>query len=566
MGEVEKASREGIARPWLHAYPKGLDWGMAIDARPLFSLLDEAVARDPDHPFLEFLGKRYRYRDVDDLAARAVSGLQRLGVGKGAKVGLFLPNCPYYAIAFFAILKAGATVVNYNPLAAEEEILRQIEDSGTEVLITLDLTALYGKVASVLRSGRLRAVIVCAMADVLPFPRSLLFRLSGGRQRARIPHGGAHMWFDRLVANDGRYERIEIDPAVDIAALQYTGGTTGIPKGVCLTHANLYVNAIQISRWFTGARFGAERIFALLPFFHAFGMTAVMNLAVALGGELIVVPRFDVRQVLKSIQRTKATLFVGVPTIFRAIVDHPDVGRHDLSSLRVCVSGGDALPSDIQTQFEALTGCRLTEGYGLTECAPVVACNPFEGVRKRGSVGLPLPGTSVRVVSPLDGRAPCPAGERGEICVSGPQVMAGYWRNPAETAATLVNGWLHTGDMGYLDEDGYLYVVERLKDVIIVGGYNVYPAQVEKAIKLHPRVADAAVVGQSDRYWGQVVTAHIVPVPGAEIHQREVLEFLADKLSPIEMPKQITFADRLPKSLIGKTLRNRLLPRSGAEV
>jgi long-chain acyl-CoA synthetase len=378
-----------------------------------------------------------------------------------------------------------------------------------------------------------------------------------------VPSDAVHAPFGSLIANDGRYVAHEIDPHVDIAALQYTGGTTGVPKGVCLTHGNLCANAMQISAWFTGAEPGRERILAVLPFFHAFGMTAVMNLAIALGGELVMLPRFVVRQVLRSIERTRATLFLGVPTIFRAIADFQSVERYDLSSLKVCVSGGDTLPMELSERYEALTGCRLTEGYGLTECSPVVTCNPFAGAGKRGSVGLPLARTSVEIVSLSDGRTPVPIGQRGEISVSGPQVMAGYWRRPDETAGVLTGGRLRTGDVGYMDEDGYTYIVDRLKDVIITGGYNVYPRYVEAAIRLHPGVADAAVIGVPDSYWGQIVKAYIVPSPEAALHERGILDFLSDKLSPIEIPKQIEFRDSLPKSLIGKILKRELSPTGG---
>ncbi len=412
----EGASRpQASAPPWLGVYPKGLDWNMAIEERAVFALLDEAALRFPDHCALDFLGKRSSYRGLAGLVARAVCGFRKLGVQKGVQVGLFLPNCPYYVIAYFAILKAGGTVVNLNPLYAERELLHQIEDSETEILVTLDLDRLQRKIAGLAGRCRLRRIIVCSMVAALPFPKDLGFRLFKWRERARIPPDGLYMPFDALIANDGGCETAAVDPGVDLAALQYTGGTTGTPKGVRLTHANLYANALQISRWFTGAEPGQERILAVLPLFHAFGMTAIMNLALALGGALIMLPRFDPRELLRTIERARATLLLGVPTIFRALVEFPAIGRYDLSSLKVCVSGGDSLPSDLQDRFEALTRCRLKEGYGLTECSPVVACNPFEGAGKPGSVGLPLPRTTVEIVSLADGRSAVPAGERGEI-------------------------------------------------------------------------------------------------------------------------------------------------------
>ena len=536
---------------------------MALEARPLFSLLDDAIASYPDHRCIDFLGRRYDYRSVGDLVAKAARGLQRLGVRKGVKVGLLLPNCPYYVICFFAVLKAGGIVINYNPLSAERELREQIDDSGTDILVTLDLAALYCKLPRLSGQCPLRKVILCSMRAALPWPESLIFRLFKRGERADVPRDAAYVAFGSLIANDGDYVAHEIDPHVDIAALQYTGGTTGVPKGVCLTHGNLYTNAMQITSWFTGAEPGRERILAVLPFFHAFGMTAVMNLAITVGGELVMLPRFDVHQVLRSIERKKATLFLGVPTIFKAIADFPRIAGYDLSSLKVCVSGGDTLPLDLQERYEALTGCRLTEGYGLTECSPVVTCNPFAGAGKRGSVGLPLPRTTVEIVSLSDGRTPVAVGQRGEISVSGPQVMASYWRRPAETVDVLIEGRLRTGDVGYMDAEGYTYILDRLKDVIITGGYNVYPRYVEAAIRLHPGVADAAVIGVPDSYWGQIVKAYIVRRPAAALDERGILDFLSDKLSPIEMPKQIEFRGSLPKSLIGKILRRGLSPASG---
>jgi long-chain acyl-CoA synthetase len=401
---------------------------MVLDERPLFSLLDDSIVRDPDHPFLDFLGRGYSYREVGDLVDKTASGLRRLGVRRGAKVGLLLPNCPYYVVCFFAVLKAGGIVVNCNPLSAERQLRAQIEDSETEILVTLDLEALFRKVPGLIGSSRLSKIVVCAMADALPLGQRLIFRLLRAHRRARGPRDPMFVPFTTLIAGGSREPAAEIDPRRDLAVLQYTGGTTGIPKGVCLTHANLYVNAMQIRAWFTGAEPGGESVLAVLPFFHAFGMTAVMNLAIAVGGELIVLPRFDVRQVLHAIERKRATLLVGVPTIFRAIADFPHLARYDLSSLKLCVSGGDALPLDLRRRYEALTGCRLAEGYGLTECSPVVACNPFEGEGKPGSLGLPLPRTMVEIVSLADGRTLLPPGEKGEIRVSGPQVMTGYWK------------------------------------------------------------------------------------------------------------------------------------------
>ncbi len=545
--------------PWADAYPADVDWNAEFPVRPLYALVDEAVERFGDRPCLDFLGRRYRYDQVGTLIDRAARGFQELGVGKGVNVGLLLPNTPYYVICFFAVLKAGGTVVNYNPLYVEEEIRRQVEDSETDIMVTLDLAALHDKVAAVMGGSRLRRIVVCPMAEILPFPKNLLFRLLRRREVAAIPRDEAHVPFGALVANDGRPREVAIEPKTDIAVIQYTGGTTGVPKGACLTHYNLYANTIQIVLWFHELEPGGERIVALLPFFHVFGMSAVMNFGLHIGAELILLPRFELDALLRVIDRRRPTSFPGVPTVFNAINGAPDLDRHDLSCLKACISGGASLPLQVKKDFEAGTGSPLVEGYGLTEASPVVACNPVDGEGKPGSVGLPVPGTTIEIVSLEDGRTPVPAGEKGEICIRGPQVMAGYWKRPEETAEALRDGRLHTGDIGYMDEDGYTFIVDRQKEVIIAGGYNIYPRIVEEALHRHPKIREAAVIGVPDAYRGETVKAYIVPVAGETLDEAEIEAFLEDKLAPMERPKQMEFRKELPKSMVGKILKRVLL-------
>jgi long-chain acyl-CoA synthetase len=341
--------------------------------------------------------------------------------------------------------------------------------------------------------------------------------------------------------------------------LQYTGGTTGVPKGVMLSHQNIYANTCQIRTWFTRAAPGHERLLAILPFVHSFGMTGVMNFAVALGGELVILPRFDRRETLRAIARKRVTVLIGVPTLFQALNESPEILRYDLSSVKIAISGGDALPRSVQEKFVQLSGCPLAEGYGLTECAPVVtASNPLEGIERPRSCGLPLPRTTVEIVSTQDPPVALPAGEVGEICVSGPQVMLGYWRQPEATAECLVGGRLRTGDLGRMDTDGFLYFVDRLKEVITVHGYKVYPSIVEDAIRLHPAVAEAAVLGVADPIQGHAPKAYVVPTRGTLLTEEALRAFLADKLSPIEIPRSIEFRASLPKSAAGKILRRPL--------
>lgn len=546
-------------RPMAAADP-GVDLHSPIAPRRLCTLLQDAAAAYADRPCIDFLGRHYRYRDVAALVSRAAKGLQAIGVVPGARVGLFLPNTPYSVILYYAILRAGGVVVNFNPLLAEREIEQQIADSGVEIIATLDLNVLYGRLARVLERQSVRHVICCRMRDILPVPAGHLFALMKRREVAHIPTDQRHLPFQRLIANDGEIEPPALDPTTATALLQYTGGTTGTPKAAELTHANLHANAVQIGRWFSGCNLGREKMLGVLPLFHIFGMTTVMNVGLHIGAEMILLPRFEIGQLLQAIHKKRPTIFPAVPTLFAAINRCEDRTRYDLSSIKLCISGGAPLPLDVKETFERLTGCALVEGYGLTEASPVVACNPVRGMHKPGSIGLPLPLTRVEIVSLDDGRTVVPRGERGELCVSGPQVMHGYAARPEETAKVLAGGHLHTGDVACQDEDGYLFIVDRIKDVILTGGYNVYPRNVEEALHLHPAVEECVVAGVPDPYRGQAVKAWIKVAAGHSLTEAALRLFLEDKISHIEMPRIIEFRDRpLPKTVIGKLSRKDLL-------
>jgi len=529
---------------------------------PVAMLLDQAVAAFPDRPALDFLGRRTSYAELGGLVERAARGFQHLGVRKGVRVGLCLPNTPYFVICYYAVLKAGGIVVNFNPLYVERELKHQIEDSGTTIMVTLDLKQIYPKVAAMLEQTCLERVVVCPMSGILPAVKGVLFSVLRRSECAEAPDDLRHVSFARLVADAGGPRPVTIDPGRDVAVLQYTGGTTGVPKGAMLTHANLTANAAQIQAWIAGAGLepGRERVLGVLPLFHVFAMTVVMNLGVSLGCELILLPRFDLEQVLKLIGRKRPTLFPGVPTIYTAINGAVEHRRDlDLSSLRICISGGAPLPVEVAHRFEHFTGCRLVEGYGLSETSPVATCNPLSGSSRDGAIGLPLPGTTIELRAPHDPSQIVAEGERGEICVRGPQVMAGYWNRPAETAAVFVDGALRTGDIGHRDEEGYYYLVDRIKDVILCGGFNVYPRVIEEALYQHPAVAEAVVIGIPDAYRGQAPKAFVRLREGMSVEPEALRSFLAGHVSRIELPKSIEFRDQLPKTMIGKLSKRELV-------
>ncbi|TWA72289.1 long-chain acyl-CoA synthetase [Azospirillum baldaniorum] len=561
------ARRGGIgddrpAHPWLVHYPEGIAWDQPIPVMPLAELFEEAARRYADRPCLDFLGRRYRYAEVLGLVNRAAKGFATMGVKPGVRVGLCLPNTPTYVIAYFAILKAGGTVVNYNPLYVERELEHQIEDSGTEIMVTLDLKQIHPRIEAMLDRTRLKTVVVCRMASILSPVKSVLFRVLKRSELASIPQDGRHVDFDALLANDGVMPPVRLDPRRDVAVLQYTGGTTGVPKGAMLTHANLVANARQVQAWFPGMALGKERMLAVLPFFHVFAMTVILNMGLAAGAELVMLPRFDTLQVLKTIARRKPTLLPGVPTMYKALLSHPDVARHPMRSIRYCISGGAPLPMELKRRFEEATGCVLVEGYGLSEASPVCACNPLTGVNKEGSIGLPLPGIMVQIRALDDPDRVLPPGEKGQVVLSGPNVMAGYWNKDEESRRTIVGGWLFTGDVGVMDEDGYVFLLDRLKDLILCGGYNVYPRVIEEAIYQHPDVVAVCVIGVPDDYRGQSPKAFVQLKPDASLTAERLKDFLRDKISRIEMPKLIEFRAELPKTAVGKLSKKELIAES----
>jgi len=548
--------------PWAHMYPPNLDWDMDALDKPVYDLLDNAALHAPGGVCVDFLERLYTHGDMLDLANRTARGLQQLGIEKGQRVGLCLPNSPYYIAAYFGILKAGATVVNFNPLYTEDELRAQIVDSGVVVMFTLGLKTLYPKVAAALNGTLLRNIVVCSLADALPPVKSLLFQIFKRSEIADTPLNLQNLPFDWLTRNRGNYTPIDIDPARDVALFQYTGGTTGSPKAAMLTHANIVTNTEQVLNWLPDKDPNGESILAVLPFFHVFAMTVIMCLGLRLRAKLILLPRFDLDQVLKIIDAKRPTLFPAVPTIYGAIAAHADLGRYDLSSIRYCISGGAPLPSGAKTAFEKLSGCVLVEGYGLTEASPVTCCNPaWNGGRegKIGSIGIPLPGTIVEIRDLENPARTVPIGERGEVVIRGPQVMTGYWNREEETLNVLEGHWLRTGDIGHMDEDGFVFLTDRINDVINSSGFKVYPRIIEEALLKHPDVEEVVVIAIPHGYRGEAPKAFVKLVAGSSLDTDQVMAFCAEHLNPIERPHEIEFRDALPKTLIGKLSKKELV-------
>lgn len=551
--------------PWEKKYPENIVWDAEIPALPLHSILDAAAEKYPDRNCIDFYGKKYTYGDVNAQADKLAKGLQKVGVSKGKRVALLLPNCPQFVVSYFAVLKAGGIVVNCNPLYTLHELSQQIKDSGATVIVTLNLKALFEKTANLLQTTPLERVVVAEFQDALPFPQNMLFNLFKKKEVAVVPYGMINVSYQKLMDDSSsKCTRVDIDPVKDAAVYQYTGGTTGTPKAAVLTHANLYANVVQTGMWFDGLQEGEEKMMAVLPFFHVFAMTVVMNLSVHKGCEMILHPRLDVLKLLKDINDKKPTLLPGVPTLFATLNSHKKIGDFDLTSLKYCISGGAPLPLEVKERFEELSGCELIEGYGLSECSPVAVANPLLGEHRPGSIGIPLPGTIVEIRDTEGRRALKPQGKTGEICIEGPQVMKEYLNQPEETEEVLRSGRLHTGDMGYMDKDGYVYVVDRLKEMIIASGFNVYPREVEEEIYKHTSVEEAAVVGVPDNFKGQKVKAFIKLRKGEKLSKEDLDNFLQGKLAKYKLPSEVEFKEELPKTMVGKISKKELIKKNNA--
>ncbi|HZG88349.1 long-chain fatty acid--CoA ligase [Paenibacillus sp.] len=551
---------------WLAHYPKEVPPSYAYPKHNAAQLLIDAAERYPSRPALDFLGARYDYARLLEASYRFANALQRrFGIRRGDRVAIMLPNCPAAVIAFYGTLMAGAVAVQTNPLYQPHELKHQLADSGAKLIVTLD--QLYARVDAARPYTNIEHVVVTSIADELPWPKSWLYplKLKRSKQYVLMTYTDTvHRFKDVLAESLAAPILARVDAEEELAALQYTGGTTGVAKGVMLTHYNLVANTHQNALWCYRAKMGEERFLAALPLFHVFGLTVLMCQAALRAGELILLPRFEIETVLGTIHAKKPTIFPGAPTMYIALINHPKLKAYDLSSVNVCVSGAAPLPLEVQERFEALSGARLIEGYGMTEASPVTHANPIWGMRKVGSVGIPFPDTDCKVVDPETGEE-LPVGAVGEIAVRGPQVMKGYWNRPEETEKVLRDGWLFTGDMGTMDEDGYFKIVDRKKDIIIASGFNVYPREIEEVLFQHPGVKEAVVAGVPDPYRGETVKAYVVLQDGAEVTAAALEAYCREHLAAYKVPRLIEFRAELPKSMIGKPLRRALVEEERAK-
>ncbi len=556
------------SRPWIAHYSSSVPASITVPEQPLTWLLDEAARTSGAFTAIEYYGAHLSYAQLASLVDRFARALVKLGVRSGDRVSICLPNCPQFPIAFYGALKAGAVVVPTNPLYTPPELEHQLRDSGAKVIVLLD--QLYHNLAEVRAKTPIEHVILTNVADYFPLPLALAYHAREaitsrrqGHKPERIPrHDPSVHDFRRLIAQTGGQSLEDYQlPAPagpdDLALLQYTGGTTGVSKGAMLTHRNLLTNAVQCWTWNEQPEGSKHITLCVAPFFHVYGLTVAMNLTIYAASTMALLPRFTVKDTLDAIEKYRPDLFPGVPTMYLALAREVEQHKRDLSSIQVCISGSAPLPAEVQRRFEAVSGAKVVEGYGLTEASPVTHCNPVYGERHVGTIGLPLPNTDAMIIN-SDTWEPVPLGTRGEIAVRGPQVMRGYWNRPDETTKVIRDGWLRTGDIGVMDADGYFTIVDRAKDMILASGYNVYPRDVEEVLYAHPKVLEAAVAGMPDEYRGETVRAFIVVKPGEKLTVAELDQWCHERLAAYKVPKEYEFRDSLPKTLVGKVLRRAL--------
>jgi len=547
------------SRPWTKFYGPDTPLNFEPQAMAVQDYLAQAAGNTPERKAIVFQNWSMTYAELDRVSGVMAANLRRLGLRPGTRVAILLPNLPQTLISFFAVLKAGGTLVMMNPLYMEKELRDQITDSGAEFLITLDL--LWAKVKDLRKQLRLKKILVTSIADALAFPLRQLYSIKAWKQKMGkdVPEGDRDilLWKEAVQGKE-THAHIVSDPRQEVAMLQYTGGTTGVPKGVMLTHYNLTANVSQCLAMLPELKTKHHVLLAVLPFFHIFGLTVCINLAVALATTIIPFPRLVVDDLLKAVQKFKPTIFPAVPAIFVAMLQHKKLKEYKLSSIDYCISGAAPLPVEVMTRFEQITNAEIVEGYGLTEASPVTHLNPLHGKRKAGSIGIPMPGTEAAIVDMEGGAVSVPTGKLGELVIRGPQVMLGYWNRPDETASAVRNAWLYTGDVAYMDEDGFCFIVDRKKDLIISGGYNIYPRDVDEVLYEHPKVKEAVAVGIPHPTRGEIVKAFIVPKQGESIEPSEIIKFCKQRLAKYKVPRRVEFREELPKTLVGKVLRRAL--------
>lgn len=553
--------------PWQAHYAHPCAWDMDFPPLTLPEMFAQSAARFAERPLVDFMGRAFTYAALHAEARAFAAGLQRLGVTKGDRIGLYLPNVPIYVSAYYGAMLAGATVVNFSPLYTAQELAAQVEDSGTRLLVTIDSVALLPTALEVLKTSGLERLVVGSLAAVLPLAKGLALRLLGRKSLTRIPaRPDVIRWEDALARTDPA--PVLLDPLEDLALLQYTGGTTGTPKGAMLTHQNISANTRQVEA--IDPRAGErDVIMGVLPLFHVFANICVLNRTVVNGGCIAMLPRFDAGQALKTLQRVRATAMPGVPTMYQALLDHPALARTDFSSLRVCISGGAPLAGPLKEKFEAATDARLVEGYGLTETAGVASTNPYEGEDRVGTIGQPIPATRIRLLDKEDPTRDAPAGQPGELAIQGPQVMRGYWRRPEAAAAAFAERadgqWLRTGDVAVLDDQGYVRIVDRIKDMIAVGGFKVFPSQVEAVVLEHPAVKEVLVIGVPEPRLGEVPRAYVTLNDGAAETGEALRDWINARIGKHERVDAVVVRETMPKTMIGKLDRKALRAEVAAE-
>jgi len=538
------------SKTWFNNWPAEVPRTMEYPAIPLYEILKKTAREHPEKAAIAYFDREITYRELNEFSDRFATALATLGVKKGDCAALFLPNIPQFAIAYYGILKAGVVLTAISPLHKEREVEHQLTDSGAETVITLD--SLYPIVERVWQKTKLKHAVTTSLdefaAKQTPSP-------STAEKNPNL-----HSFQQLLTENEASPPKVEVNPREDLVALQYTGGTTGTAKGAMLTHANLVANTLQFAAWIKGAQ-AMETFLTVLPLFHIYGMTTSLNVPISLAAKMVLLPKFDPTAVLESIQRHRVTVFCGVPTMYSILLANPELCKYNLTSIRVCISGASPLPPQVQKRFMDVTGGLLAEGYGLTEASPVTHCSPVDRTMKTvkvGSIGLPLPDTDARIVDAATGGKTLKPGETGELVVRGPQVMKGYWRKPEETANVLRNGWLHTGDIGKMDSEGYFYITDRKKDLIKYKDFSVYPREIEDVLYEHPAVRLCAVVGKPDPAVGEIPKAFVVLKEGAKATEDEIIEFVKDKVAPYKTIRQVEFRKELPVSSVGKVLKRML--------